>query len=371
MCSLAFPTKKALVEHSLITQHGINRCCRPCFRIFASEQSLEQHKSTCKSIGPKELSSDESAVLLCRGNPYSTIPSKKRANLFEMLEWMVHSKTVLQYHGFSLGDAQQVMTDFLTTPKRQISEPRCKAVVLDCEMSGTAEGESELVFVTAIDFFTGKTLVDSIVSPSRPIVDWRSNFHGITAGKMAVAKAQKQALEGFEAARAELWKHVDEDTIVIGQSVNNDLESLRTIHHRIVDTAVLASEACFGGGAKPKYWGLGLKDLCNDLLGMKIREAGPSGSSNHDSLEDVLACREVLLYMLEHHEEFLTWAGRKRQLCRKSFFGNKKTKGRRSNASHSRTQAIHDDDDDFKEPLQFRDVIDYDMWPEGMSDFSD
>lgn len=48
-----------------------------------------------------------------------------------------------------------------------------------------------------------------------------------------------KALDGWEAARQEVWKFVDADTIIIGHAIKNDLDVLGMIHHQIVDSAIL------------------------------------------------------------------------------------------------------------------------------------
>lgn len=55
-----------------------------------------------------------------------------------------------------------------------------------------------------------------------------------------------KALTGWEAARQEVWKFVDSDTIIIGHAVKNDLDVLGMIHHRIVDSAILTRYASGG-----------------------------------------------------------------------------------------------------------------------------
>ena len=47
---------------------------------------------------------------------------------------------------------------------------------------------------------------------------------------MAIAKARGQTLDGWDAARDELWRHVDEETVLVGQSLSADMQALRVIH---------------------------------------------------------------------------------------------------------------------------------------------
>lgn len=291
--------------------------------------------------------------------------------------------STLQRHGYSLpeaggeqevpsspGSVQATVDEAMPLPLRQSNRGRqiCKAVVLDCEMVGVQGGASELVSLTAVDFVTGEMIVDSLVKPQQPVVDWRTQIHGISPAVLVMARAQGLTLDGWQAARAELFKHVDQDTVLIGQSLQYDLDALHIRHARVVDSAILASEAVFGSKGKPRYWGLGLKDICSELLCLKIREGAPLAASNvHEGLEDVLAAREVVLYCLEQPTAFKTWARGKRN----SFWrapSHKNRRGKTQTRSQRRGPRMHEqdyDDDEYMldEVLTWEDVIDWEMWP--------
>lgn len=345
-----------LTDHSLITKHKIDLYCVPCRRRFRSKDDVGRYEYSSR----KYPSAIEGDALHCRGNSYTVIPSDSYAKVLRDLESLCLSENTLLRHRFT----QEASPGFLQTPSPDRSSPKRKVIVLDCEMSGVEGGKSEVVFLMAIDFLTGEVLVDTLVKPSQPIIEWRSDIHGITPGKMAAARAAKLVLVGVEAARAELWRFMDGDTILVGQSVNHDLDCLGIVHKRLVDTAVLASDAVFGADGTPKYWGLGLKDLCRELLDIKIREDSRYGSSTHDSLEDVLAPREVVLWILEHEEDFSVWANKRRQVSPKQHFAKKKgnkQKAHRSTLYHREQEVVYSDNLDGQ--IRFRDVIDYDMWP--------
>lgn len=243
-------------------------------------------------------------------------------------------------------------------------------MVVDCEMVGVAGGASELVSLSALDLLTGEVVVDSLVVPARPVADWRTQIHGISPTTMAAARAGGMALDGWQAARAELFEHVDEDTVLIGHSLQNDLAVLHIRHDRVVDSAILASEAVFGSDGKRRSWGLGLKNVCSELLGLKIREEAPLGASKvHDGLEDVLATREVVLCCLEQPAVFGAWARGKGSACaaaqpRKARRGKTQARGQQKGPRANNQQ--RDDSgymSDEIEILRWEDVIDYEMWP--------
>jgi len=185
-------------------------------------------------------------------------------------------------------------------PASSAQRPKRRAVTLDCEMAGVVGGMGEVILLCAADFITGETLVNALVRPTNRVIDWRTRVSGVTAAEMAAATARGNALAGWKGARAELWEYIDTDTILIGHSLQNDLDVLRIIHNRVVDSAILARNAVGPGG---RQWGL--KALCGELLGIDIQNNGKRG---HDCLEDALAAREVVLWCIRNPSWLADWA---------------------------------------------------------------
>lgn len=188
---------------------------------------------------------------------------------------------------------------FKSTPASSTPWPKSKAIVLDCEMAGVAGGASEAVSICAIDYPSGIVLLHRFVCPTGKVTNWRTNIHGITKATVSGAVAYGVALEGWEGARQELWKIIDDSTILVGHALQHDLGVLRIIHHRVVDTAILAQNAV----GSTRQWGL--HTLCTQLLHREIR-----GTSQglHDGHEDVLATREVALLCTRAKERLRHWA---------------------------------------------------------------
>ncbi|KAF4502577.1 RNA exonuclease 3 [Fusarium agapanthi] len=248
-------------------------------------------------------------------------------------------------------------------------EPKRKAVSLDCEMAGVRNGESEIISICVIDFFTGELLINSLVKPHEPIIDWRTNIHGIRPATLAIAASQGQVLRGWEAAREELLKHINTETAMVGQSLQQDLKRLRLSHGKIFDTAILTAEAVFGTGASfGRRWSL--QSLCADLLKLRIRQ----DSNTHDALEDAMAAREVALWCICYPDKLKKWAKRahKKHKAEKAKRAERK-RNKRRNMYYS--APVHDeecedcgyyhdyDDEDDDEILRWEDVIDWEMWP--------
>lgn len=259
-----------------------------------------------------------------------------------------------------------------TLPKTTHSSRTRKAVVIDCEMVGTGGGKSEVISLAAVDFLTGEQLVHSLVKPHQPILDWRTKIHGISPAMMAVARAQNLTLDGWQGARAELFKHVDENTILIGQSLDRDLAPLRIQHDKIVDSAILASDTVFGSTGKPRYWRLGLQTLCQELVGLEIRGgASPrSVSATHDGREDALATREVVLWCLQNEAAFRAWAIQKREAYQKQPPRNrgKRNQGQKARAKYSAPPRQYEESE-YSAATHWEDVVPWEVWPKSPPDW--
>ncbi|KAL4877540.1 hypothetical protein BJY04DRAFT_221910 [Aspergillus karnatakaensis] len=213
-----------------------------------------------------------------------------------------------------------------------------RAIAVDCEMVGVAGGYiDELAFLSAVDFFTGEVLINNFVKPTRKVTDWRSRVSGVTATAMANAVATGQALLGWASAREALWHYADTETILIGHSLKHDLNALQLIHSKIVDAAILSSEAVFsiegfepdpkpgaavnlapgadavqdprlkheGESPEPhlqRVWAL--KTLAYNFLNRRIQ----MGKKGHNCLEDTFATRDVVIWCLRKPSSLAAWA---------------------------------------------------------------
>ena len=191
-------------------------------------------------------------------------------------------------HDFQLPLRAIKHKDFLQTPAASAEEPKFRAVTLDCEMAGIASGAGEAILLCVTDYVTGALLLNRFVCPSEQITQMRSSIHGISKSKLDDAISQGQALSGWEGARSELWKYIDDNTILVGHALDHDLDALRIIHPYVVDSGILSRNAV---GIHRIRWGL--QTLCPELLNVEIRE---NNGGIHDCLEDVLATREVVLF---------------------------------------------------------------------------
>uniref|UniRef100_A0A0N4Z3W3 Exonuclease domain-containing protein n=1 Tax=Parastrongyloides trichosuri TaxID=131310 RepID=A0A0N4Z3W3_PARTI len=147
---------------------------------------------------------------------------------------------------------------------------------LDCEMVLTTAGQ-DVARVTVVDM-NSDVVFDQLIKPKYRITDYRTQFSGITEELLGTNAVS------LEEAQQKLFKLVNQDTILIGHSLNCDLETLKIVHKNVVDTSVTFPHK------NPKYK-QSLKNIAKAYINMDIQEA----HTGHDSAEDAIAAMKVLI----------------------------------------------------------------------------
>lgn len=173
-------------------------------------------------------------------------------------------------------------------------------VALDCEMGISRLGNTELIRLSLIDFFTQESLVDSLVIPDVEMAHYNTRYSGVTFAAMNKAKRTNTGIRGADAARKEVFKYIDSNTIVVVHGGSNDFTSLRWIHpaSRTIDTCVLET---YDYQVRENRWKKSLKEVCKRRCGILVQDAKLENGrlAGHDSLEDALATREVVCWWLK------------------------------------------------------------------------
>ncbi|KAI9163936.1 Dimethylaniline monooxygenase [Paramyrothecium foliicola] len=188
------------------------------------------------------------------------------------------------------------------------------AVAIDCEM-GTAEcGDTELIRISVIDYFSGSVLLDRLVYPHVKMAHYNTAWSGVTRKAMEDARRGKACLFGRNQARKAVYELIGPKTIIVGHGAHGDLSSLRLMHAMVIDTFLLeqqkrAEEELAAEVARVQIaaqetdqpentekpapaqtGGLSLKALAQKKLNRVIQVKG----RGHDSTEDAMAARDLL-----------------------------------------------------------------------------
>ena len=140
---------------------------------------------------------------------------------------------------------------------------------LDCEMCKTENGDLDVTRISLVDEQLN-VLLDELVMPATRIIDYLTTYSGIT----------EETLSNVSTTLADIHQRLDEllpeDAILIGHSLNCDLQSLQISHPYVIDTSCIYNFS-FEFFSKPS-----LKQLAQFYLNDEIQ----ANKTGHCSIED-------------------------------------------------------------------------------------
>lgn len=152
-----------------------------------------------------------------------------------------------------------------------------RVISVDCEMCKAENDEFVLTRVSLLDW-DGTVILDKLVKPEVTIKDYLTQWSGITAAML------KDVTTTLADIQQELLKIITPHTILVGHSLNSDLNALKLTHPFVIDTGML-----YPHPRGPPYK-QALKWLANKYLHREVQK----GSDGHNSVEDAQTCLDLL-----------------------------------------------------------------------------
>lgn len=180
------------------------------------------------------------------------------------------------------------MRDYVfTSDKYEHVTDKSPMYALDCEMCFTTIGQNELTRVSMVDE-KYNVIYETFVLPKNRIVNYLTKFSGITAEMM------KDVTKTLSEVQQDVRNILPPDAILIGQSLQFDLHSMKMIHPYVIDTSVIFN----------------IKGLRNHKTKLAIlseiflKESIQNLASGHDSIEDSSASMKLVQIKLAHDINF-------------------------------------------------------------------
>ncbi|ETO21336.1 exonuclease family protein, partial [Reticulomyxa filosa] len=125
----------------------------------------------------------------------------------------------------------------------------------------------------------------------------KKRYSGITAEILSSVEWTLQQVQ------QDMWTFMDQKSILIGHSLENDLKALQLVHTRVIDTAVLFMVPRSQKNGRKWDRKLSLKHLAEQCLNKTIQDQEANRNMGHSSVEDATAAMELVLLKLKWEEE--------------------------------------------------------------------
>ncbi|KAG8180318.1 hypothetical protein JTE90_028866 [Oedothorax gibbosus] len=242
---------------SSLPKHQTRRRCARCKHSFQIIDNKYHCETECIHHLPVKPSPVTGRFTCCNGNQWS------------------EGCFVSPFHVTAEHCLEDVVFSRIRNKRHVKAEDAYGVYGLDCEMSYTTAGlEVTKICLVGVD---GITIYDTHVKPDNEILDYNTDYSGVTAEDMTKATTTLADVQAY------LLKTLHKDSILVGHALHNDLKALRIIHDRVVDTSVLYPHS---DNPRLKF---SLKTLAKDVLHRNIQV------DQHDCIEDARTCLALVL----------------------------------------------------------------------------
>lgn len=259
---------KIVVRNPNLAKNSTERRCVRCSTTFhIQSDGTYRADETCRYHARKQQP-------YRRGHPYRGEYPCCNGN------YMSEGCVTCQYHVTTESVLHKV--EFVKTKsKRHLNKvTSCSVYGLDCEMLYTTAGmEVAKVGVVSAE---GLTVFESFVLPQNQILDYNTIYSGITEKDLKGVTMTLNDVQAF------LLKLLNEDSILVGHGLENDLRALRLIHLKVVDTSVVFPH-------EHTRYKKSLKSLADEVLNKQIQ----TSSNGHNCIEDARTCMELMLHKID------------------------------------------------------------------------
>ncbi|KAH6618531.1 hypothetical protein C7974DRAFT_440828 [Boeremia exigua] len=216
----------------------------------------------------------------------------------QAVEYLPAPKTFLTEY-----TAHYPTTEFESAPARNQAKPALGIIAMACSKIVLGSGCHEVVKIAAVDVLTCRVLMSHLVctDPDAQVANWNSSNTGLNSFSDLENARQVgyRVLKGWAAARAALFKFVDQETIIVGHNLRSELDALRVIHGRAVDIVKVVEKAAKGPLSKAQ---VSLDSWCRDVANVANLKTDPV--FGRDCVMNAFAVREIGLWSIKNRETF-------------------------------------------------------------------
>jgi RNA exonuclease 1 len=153
---------------------------------------------------------------------------------------------------------------------------------IDCEMCYTQDRKHQLARISIVDEQLN-VLLDCFIVPEEPVYDYLTVYSGVTKEDLDNATVTLEELQSY------IRDELPSNAILVGHSLNSDLNAMQMCHPYVIDTSVVFNVSGYRN-TKPS-----LKSLAKLHLDQQIQNS----TDGHCSVEDAISTMSLVKLKLQ------------------------------------------------------------------------